>query len=456
MQYFYSGQTRAYILQFIRLFGSFTVQKGFDDKGDPVYERVPARYGDMNRQVGHVIRENSENMLNAVPFISCYVNSFEMNPDLRRYPQFAETLQVIEKKYDYDTKTYADEPGRSYNVTRYQPVPYTLTMDVDIWTSNTDQKLQLLEQILVLFNPSVNLYTNDNPLDWTRLTYCELKSTNWSSRSQPQGADNVIDVAKLTFDMPVFISPPAQVQRMNIINTILAQVHTLDVGELDAWTVDEDERTGDNFVITTLENYWVRLNADHEAILLLDGGREDDGLSWKNDVFSNYGGLRPGISQLRFRSGMDITDESKDIIGTIDYHEDANKLIVDIDDATLPLDTDGMIDDIIDPQSMTSSDIPNTPFGRESDPLKMLDTTKRYLLLSELSEDGNMNEVLASENDIIRYDGSAWVIDFDASETEGSRYVSHVSTGAKYEWNGDFWQNALEGTYRQGWARLYI
>ena len=37
------------------------------------------------------------------------------------------------------------------------PVPYNLTMQVDIWTSNSDQKFQLLEQILTLYNPSVDI-----------------------------------------------------------------------------------------------------------------------------------------------------------------------------------------------------------------------------------------------------------------------------------------------------------
>ena len=41
------------------------------------------------------------------------------------------------------------------------PVPYLLNMQVDVWTSNTDQKLQLMEQILVLFNPALEIQHND-------------------------------------------------------------------------------------------------------------------------------------------------------------------------------------------------------------------------------------------------------------------------------------------------------
>ena len=42
-------------------------------------------------------------------------------------------------------------------------------------------KLQILEQILVLFNPSLEVQTTDNYIDWTSLTHVMLESVNWSS-----------------------------------------------------------------------------------------------------------------------------------------------------------------------------------------------------------------------------------------------------------------------------------
>ena len=77
------------------------------------------------------------------------------------------------------------------------PVPYTLQMSVDVWTSNTNQKLQLMEQILVLFNPALEIQSTDNYLDWTSLSYIELQNVQFSSRSVPQGVDEQIDIATL-------------------------------------------------------------------------------------------------------------------------------------------------------------------------------------------------------------------------------------------------------------------
>lgn len=445
MNYFYDEQIRKYLLQFVRIFGSFTVQKGFDAQSNPVYSQVPARYGDMSRQVGHILKGNSENTLNTIPFISCYINNLDMNADLRRLPQFEETLQVIEKQFDENTHSYMDAPGQSYDVTRYQPVPYMLTMNVDIWTSNTDQKLQLMEQILVLFNPGINLHTNQNTLDWTSLTYCEMTNTNWSSRSLPSGADNEIDVATLTFQMPIFISPPVRVQRMNIIQTILTQVHTLDNTDFETWTVDALTQDN-NFVITTLEDYYIRFE-NGIATLLGSGGVDDNSLNWKTDVFAAYGEIRPGISQIRLRQGDDVTDPANDVIGTIDYHPtDTQQLIVTMDTDTLSADTQTAVDSIINPHANYPGD------GTLSAAL----SGQRYLVLDAVPDGGAWGSITADANDIIEFNGTNWVISFDASAITTTHHVTNTLTTDQFEWTGVHWQNSSEGTYRNGWWRLYI
>lgn len=399
----------------------------------------------MSRQVGHILKDNSENSLNTVPFISCYINSLEMNPDLRRYPQFQETRQVIEKKFDETIHDYVDEPGTSYDVTRYQPVPYMLRMNVDIWTSNTDQKFQLLEQILVLFNPGINLHRNQNALDWTSLTYCELTSTTWSSRSLPGGADTVIDVATLQFDIPIYINPPVRVQRMNIIQTILTQVHTLDQTDFDTWTVDALTSEPANYVITTLNDYWIRYE-DGFATLLNSGGI-DGNANWKTDVFNVYGEIRPGISQIRLRQGGDVTDPSNDVIGTIDYDtNDTGRLLVTIDPDTLAANTLANINAIINPQNNYPGD----------GTLAAAALGQRYLVLDEVPDGGAWGTITASENDIIEYNGATWTVSFDASANSGPEYVTNTATSDQFEWTGSFWQNSYEGTYREGWFRLYI
>ena len=97
-------------------------------------------------------------------------------------------------------------------------------MKTDIWSTNTDQKLQIMEQILVLFNPSLEIQTTNNYVDWTSLSLIELTGTTFSTRSIPQGIDTEIDVGELTFTMPIWITPPAKVKKLGVIEKIIITI----------------------------------------------------------------------------------------------------------------------------------------------------------------------------------------------------------------------------------------
>ena len=65
--YFYDGQIRRFISQFIRMVSNFYVEFGKDSSGVTSLQRVPVMYGDPSRQAAQIIRNNSENTINAVP-----------------------------------------------------------------------------------------------------------------------------------------------------------------------------------------------------------------------------------------------------------------------------------------------------------------------------------------------------------------------------------------------------
>lgn len=226
MQYWYSAQLRQYRLQFIRAFSNFTVKTGRGGpSGEPEIIRVPCRYGDATRIAASIVRGNSENKILAVPFISCTIQSLTTSAARRQDPQLVVPVVVNERVYDEEQQRYTNQIGNRYTVERYMPVPYDLTMQVDIWTDNLDIKEQLLEQILVLYNPAIDIQTSVNPLDWTVLSYIEMQdSITWSSRSIPVGTDTPIDVSTLTFKIPIWINPPAKVKKQAIIQQIVANI----------------------------------------------------------------------------------------------------------------------------------------------------------------------------------------------------------------------------------------
>jgi hypothetical protein len=211
---------------------NFQVQFGQNSQGITALQRVPVIYGDSSRQASTIIRQNSENSLNSVPAMAVYISNLGYDRERVLNPTFVDTMSVRERYFDSSTGTYSTQQGDVINVQRLMPVPYKLTLKLDIWTSNTEQKLQLLEQLTTLFNPALEIQSTDNYIDWTSITYILLTDVQWSSRSIPVGADTPIDVATLTFDLPIYISGPALIKKFGVIQKIIANIFNAD-GNID-------------------------------------------------------------------------------------------------------------------------------------------------------------------------------------------------------------------------------
>jgi hypothetical protein len=155
-KYFYDGQLRRFLVQFIRIVSNFEVEFGKDRDGTRTLQRVPVYYGDASRQAQVILKGNSENTLNAVPAMAAYISGLTYEQSRMQEPNFVSKMNLRMREYDATTGLYSGNQGDSYTIERLMPVPYKLTMKLDIWTSNTEQKMQLIEQIAVLFNPSLN------------------------------------------------------------------------------------------------------------------------------------------------------------------------------------------------------------------------------------------------------------------------------------------------------------
>ena len=453
--YFYDKQLRKYIQQFIRIFAGFQVAMHVNEEGEIVYQTVPVRYGDVSRMAAHIVRENSENMLQTTPFISCHVTGLEPAPNMRTFPQYEETVPVYEKKYNEETNSYENEVGQQYSIKRHQPVPYQLTMQVDMWTSNTEQKLQLLEQILVLFNPTLNIHTNNNAMDWSTLSYVELIATTWSMRAIPSGIDDIIDISTMTFTLPVLINPPAKVVKNTVIHTIIDNIEDVTDEGL------ESLRAGENYTplftsykIVTLEQYKMKFNIDNSGnataqLLNQNGSNLDDNsvaLNWAN-VLKPFGVVRDDVSQLRLKQTADPADTTNDIIGNIKINTtNANLLDIILDSSTVPSNTQGVVDAVIDPQINSPGDGTLTAAA----------TGDRYLLTKDVAFGIGCNGSAGKENDIIQYNGSSWDIVFDASSITTIQYITNTTTQDSLKWTGSKWVNTFEGTYNPGFWRIYL
>ena len=509
MEWFYDGQIRRYVTQFMRIFIGFKWQDG-----DGNQQQVPVLYGDMNRQVANIIKENSENKMVTVPKIACYITGLELDKSRLSDSSFVSKVNIRERRWTEDeqgARTYQNVQGGNYTVERLMPTPFKLTMKADIWTSNTDQKLQLLEQITVLFNPSIELQTTDNYLDWTSLSVVNLDGMQFSTRNVPQGVDTEIDIASLTFEMPIWISPPAKVKKLGVVQSIISNV----------FTESGDIVNLENLVFNRAAGSW-GTNSNNFGLLLFksnNGAANDydvtvvnpgqavqslgldqravklgEPIDW-NEILEVWGGYKPG-SRLYFNQPNGF-----ELVGTFVVNPiDPSILVVSFDPDTVPrntkIDTQGniwgydaqgniyqdpdfdedtakeLVDSIVNPQRYN----PVTTFGSlENIPLNYrlliledigsaknqdgADAWAEYIDISNPSGDplDKDSELIVKANSIIEWTGKKWHVVFDPGRDYPiTVIVQNLKTLIKYKWDGEQWLKAFEGEYRSGTWGLVV
>jgi hypothetical protein len=326
------------------------------------------------------------------------------------------------------------------------PVPYNLTFNIDIWTTNTDTKLQILEQIFVLFNPSIQLQSNSNPLDWTSVFEVELTDINWSSRSVPAGVDEQLDISTMTFSSPIWISPPAKVKRQSIIQRIINDIHSSpnldDLGYSEEYADFFGSVAELGEVVVTPNDLYIQI-AGSTAKLVNNAGI---GQKW-SDIIEMLGEIK-ATSKLKLNVSADSDNELNMIVGSVTANPlDDTALIFNLDSDTLPVDTLDDVDKIIDPRDNYPGD----------GTLTAATTGQRYLITEDLDKTGYPNwNIDASENDIISYNGSAWTVVFDASSISTAQFTTNSFTSKQFKWTGIGWISSSEGEYKPGFWRLVL
>lgn len=443
LDYWYDAQIKRYLQQIIRVFSHFQTVEN-TERGKH-YNRVPARYADMSRMVASILRNNSENVINSAPFIAVSIQSVQPARDRIHEPNLVDTQQVAERKFNTQTGQYESGQGNLYTTQRYMPVPYNLTIQVDLWTTNTDTKLQILEQIWVLFNPTMQLQANDNPLDWTSIFELELTDIQWSSRSIPAGVDESIDIATMTFTAPIWISPPAKVKRQSIIQSIVADIHNVeditDLGFSSDFQDFFDSLPEDAEVVVTPGDYMLQIDGSNAVLL----DRQYNGVKWSSLI--EMQGELTSTSKLKLNLTNDSDNDLDAVIGFVSANPlDDTKLIFNVDQDTLPTSTLTSINKIIDPRNVYPGNV-----------LPAAEAGQRYLITEDLTKTGYSNwNIDANANDIIEYDGTEWSVSFDASNVSDVKYVTNTNTNKQYKWFNESWISSHEGVYNSGFWRLIL
>jgi len=448
----YSGQIRRFLTQFIRIMSNFYVEMGSDTLGNAALHRVPAFYGNQSRQAAAVLQGNSENMTPSVPAIGVYVSGLKYDRERLQQPTHVSKMRIREQVYDQTTGEHIPNRGDIYTVERLMPAPYTLTLKADIWVSNENQRHQLIEQISSIFNPGLEIQNTDNFVDWTSLSVVYLNDTSYDSRSVPLGNSETISITSYTFEMPIWLSPPAKVKKMGIVHKIIASIYDdsgnlvsdiADIGTLLSRKVISPMNYGILYVGNTLTLLKPSDTVSHS------GTDHDTKIGTKvlwRSVIDMYGALRNGITQVRLTNQ---DNSGTEIVGTVSYHPtDDSVLIFSPFDDTLPGNSLPAITAIIDPLNVSvDSDILTPAIGT------------RYLILEDIGHSDNQypaqawGGLIARANDIIEYGANGWSVSFDSAVMESVYYVTNLRTGIQYRWTGTHWAKSVEGHYQSGeWA----
>lgn len=203
--FWYDQQIKRWVTQFMAIFSGLQVQVGKWNTEDEQLISINIHYGSADRVVAALIAGNTQNKPLRLPIMAAQMSGLKLAKDRMHGTgvQRRETYVPVGGLIPNDVKV----------IHQRMPVPYDLEMKLGICVSNTDQHLQILEQILPLFDPQLQIQSSDAPFDLTRITSVELISGPDFEQNVVLPMDSRIIQSIMTFNIPIWISVPADVRQ---------------------------------------------------------------------------------------------------------------------------------------------------------------------------------------------------------------------------------------------------
>lgn len=201
--YFYDHQLESYIKQFLRIFRELYVKDG-----NSGYKQVNVTYASKNRMCSLINSERSRWTSASLPIITTHIGKLEFQRDKTVSEMH---IDPIVYKTDEDDIGYERTIGPAYKV----------QMSVDVLADSQDEMMQILEQIMLVFNPTLVIQKSEDMHDANYLTEIELTGIS-EGDSVPIGNDNPLNSYTLDFEFNVRLNYPIKVK--NTIKKLVAGV----------------------------------------------------------------------------------------------------------------------------------------------------------------------------------------------------------------------------------------
>lgn len=434
IKYYYNEQFRRTLMHLIRMFGGFQVQSGYDDNDNLKYRKVPCRYAGYSRQAMYLISGMSENIMQSAPIITLNVQSLKLDRRGVRAPASLDTIMGTNKSPE--TNSYTKELDEIHHVSKINPIPWELTFNINIWTTNLTNKMEIWEQIATLFDPAVSLQLNNNPLDWTSLSTVELIDSNFSTTGFPEGTDSNLDVATMTFKTIIYFSLPAIVQKAKLIQQIVTNIKTgSDEYDIMSNDIITDVYTPKNLCISSKRVMATSNTEEYEVTLLNSHLKETttEGKVYSWDAYFHYLDKDHDEKNIQIRFMQNIEDNMP-VKGTVLSigESEVNKLIVQVD--TSQLKVVYQVKKFISSENELLYVEPNDIFiNLNNEPIVFKEQTIKP------------NEIFSVAGDDIT------ILDLPESD----EYIRCQEDQSFYRFNSKFgWHQMIFNTYRQGYWRI--
>ena len=152
MSYFHHSLLRNLTIGFGSLFNNLFIRKTESDGAIIDEYRVPLSYANKDRFISKIRNDREGTRIQSfIPRIGFTMESLTYAPDR----QLSAHNKISGKVKQVD--------GKWVKNSSYTPAPYDIEYTVSIYTNNTDDSLQLIEQIAPMFRPDFNMSINEMP-----------------------------------------------------------------------------------------------------------------------------------------------------------------------------------------------------------------------------------------------------------------------------------------------------
>lgn len=206
-------QFKRVISQFMRVFSGFQTPDG-----NGGLKRIPVVYGSMDRITASVLQQRDHLSNNKVPMFAVNLNGMSIDVNNKRSPKHIDAIA--------NTKVGVQDRKA---ITRLIGPPYLLNFELNIIASSNTELYNILEQILLIFNPRVSILLDSVAANSDYITEIILESLN-SEIQYPMGGEQRIVQMGMTFTVPVRLRYP-YLETDNIIKSIKLNLQDEDLDD---------------------------------------------------------------------------------------------------------------------------------------------------------------------------------------------------------------------------------